>query len=77
MRFAEKFQATVFRDRDGAQSVPKKPEELRLRRNAGINDSVKLPVSHDELMTMRTRLWCVDGWETSDMASHMKYIGSM
>ena len=81
MRFAEKLQTTVFLNSSVIATARKacqlKPEELRLRRSAGINDSVKLPVSHDVLMTMRTRLWCVDGWEPSDMASRMKYIGSM
>ena len=81
MRFAENLQATNFLDSSVIKTARKacqlKPEELRIKRDAGISESVKLPVSQDVLGSMRTRLWCRDGWKPSDLASRMRYIGSM
>lgn len=81
MRFAENLQTTTFLDSAVIATVRKacklNPEELRIKRNAGISDSVKLPVSQDVLGTMRTRLWCRVGWGTRDLACRMRYIGAM
>lgn len=81
MRFAESLQNTAFLDSAVITTARKAcqltPEELRVKRDMGVSESVKLPVSQDVLGTMRTRLWCVDGWTPKDLASRMKYIGSM
>jgi hypothetical protein len=81
MRFAENLQNTTFLSSAVIATVRKacklNPDELRVKRNAGISESVKLPVSQDVLGTMRTRLWCRVGWGARDLASRMRYIGAM
>jgi hypothetical protein len=81
MRFAENLQNTTFLSSAVIATVRKacklNPDELRIKRNAGIYDSVKLPVSQDVLGTMKTRLWCRVGWGARDLASRMRYIGAM
>ena len=53
------------------------PAELREKRNSELTHAVKLPVSEDILMEMRSRLWDDLSWSDNHKESRMKYLGCM
>lgn len=53
------------------------PAELREKRNSEPTHTVKLPVSEDILLEMRSRLWDNLSWSDEDKEKRMKYLGCM
>jgi hypothetical protein len=78
MQFAQALQSTTFLDSSviatARQSCRLTPDELRVRRDSGAANTVKLPACEGMLAHMRGRLWDGQLWSSKGLKDRMVYI---
>jgi hypothetical protein len=78
LAFARALLPTDFFDHPSVttarQACRRKPEELRARRDAGAEGTVKLPVCGSILDNIREHLWCNKAWDARGLRDRMTYL---
>ena len=81
LRFAQETLDTAFLESaviaTARASSRMKPDELRARKDSGLQSTVKLPICESILTGMRALMWEERKWDGVDMQLRMTYLGCM